>query len=259
MIDIYPLFDSHMHIIDSRFPLQENNGYLPPQFTCAQYRERMAGYQLQGGVVVSGSFQGFDQEYLTAALAELGDNFVGVTQLPVTVSDETILRLSEQGVRAVRFNLKRGGSEDVSQLPSMAQRVFDLAGWHVELYVDSKHLPELMPVLKTLPQVSIDHIGLSHLGLPDVIALVEGGAQVKATGFSRVDFNAMDALKTLYKANPSAVMFGTDLPSTRAPTPYSDNDFIKVCECFDEQAARNIFAHNAMAFYRVGDSEYSNN
>ena len=28
-----PVFDAHLHIVDPRFPLVENNGYLPDPFT----------------------------------------------------------------------------------------------------------------------------------------------------------------------------------------------------------------------------------
>ena len=88
MLNKYPLFDSHLHVIDNRFPLVPNNGYLPPEFTYQQYLTRMSAYQLCGGVVVSGSFQAFDQRYLIQALKNLGNSFVGVTQLPVSASDE---------------------------------------------------------------------------------------------------------------------------------------------------------------------------
>ena len=36
------VFDAHLHIIDPRFPLQENNGYLPPTFTVGDYERRVA-------------------------------------------------------------------------------------------------------------------------------------------------------------------------------------------------------------------------
>ena len=41
-LNCLPLFDSHFHIIDHRFPLTPNNGYLPGDLTCAEYRTRMA-------------------------------------------------------------------------------------------------------------------------------------------------------------------------------------------------------------------------
>tara|TARA_R110001592_G_C13123842_1_gene746011 strand:- start:133 stop:897 length:765 start_codon:yes stop_codon:yes gene_type:complete len=250
MLSEYPLFDSHMHIIDKRFPLVSNNGYLPPEFDCKEYLKRMSPYQLCGGVVVSGSFQAFDQRYLTETLKILGGSFVGVTQLPASVTDEEILKLNKQGVRAIRFNLKRGGSEEVAYLSSMAARVHEIANWHVELYVDSKEIQGLYSTLIGLPSVSIDHLGLSKTGFKLLMQLAEKGVKVKATGFSRVDFNITTALKSLYSANPASLMFGSDLPSTRAPIPYSNDDFILVAETLGADAAIKVFSENAIEFYK---------
>jgi predicted TIM-barrel fold metal-dependent hydrolase len=247
----FPLFDSHFHIIDSRFPLVPNNGYLPDELTCSNYLTQLSGYDLRGGAIVSGSFQAFDQSYLLNALHTLGPLFVGVTQLPATVTDQEILDLDGGGVRAVRFNLKRGGSEDVRHLEAMARRVFDLAGWHVELYVDSRELEGLFETLVSLPSVSIDHLGLAKEGFGTLLKLAERGVRVKATGFGRVDFDVATALRELYAANPQALMFGTDLPSTRAPRPYTDKDFLLVVETLGAEAARAVFYDNAAEFYRV--------
>lgn len=244
-----PVFDSHFHIIDRRFPLVPNDGYLPDDFTCSDYLKRTAGLTLAGGAVVSGSFQALDQDYLVDALATLGPGFVGVTQLPASVSDEEVLRLDRLGVRAVRFNVKRGGSERLEQLEWLATRVHRLAGWHVELYIDARDLPELKETLLRLPAVSIDHLGLSREGFPTLLALAEKGVRVKATGFGRVDFDVAWALKELAAANPEALMFGTDLPSTRAPRPYQDQDLITVVEALGEDLARKALAENALAFY----------
>ena len=68
----YKIFDSHLHIIDKQFPLLANNGYLPDEFTVEQYLQSTSDYQLQGGAIVSGSFQAFDQSYLVNALRRLG-------------------------------------------------------------------------------------------------------------------------------------------------------------------------------------------
>ena len=249
LLELGPVFDSHFHIIDSRFPLVPNQGYLPPEFSCADYLTRMKEYDVAGGAIVSGSFQVFDQNYLLAALAELGPGFVGVTQLPSAVSDAELLELDRAGVRAVRFNLKRGGSEGVDKLEWMARRVHELVKWHVELYVDSRDLPGLFETLVALPAVSIDHLGLSAGGFPVLLRLAERGVRVKATGFSRVDFNVTRALRDLYSANPAALMFGTDLPSTRAPRPYSDDDALLVVEALGKEGARQVLYENALAFY----------
>ena len=243
------IFDSHLHIIDSRFPLFENNGYLPPTFTVEDYLQATSHYELLGGAVVSGSFQKQDQSYLLNALPKLGKNFVGVTQLLHTAPDSEILSLNEAGITAVRFNLKRGGSEGISKLKSFAQRVHELAKWHIELYVDSKELDELGETLISLPKVSIDHLGLSKAGFKTLLNLADNGVYIKATGFGRIDFDPCNALKDLYSANPDCLMFGTDLPSTRAPRPFDDRDVQLISNSFDERIAEKILWRNALKFY----------
>jgi predicted TIM-barrel fold metal-dependent hydrolase len=208
-------------------------------------------YDLRGGAVISGSFQAFDQDYLVDALSRLGPGFVGVSQLPASVSDEELVELDIVGVRAVRFNLKRGGSEDIKYLDSMARRIHEQQGWHVELYADARDLQDLFEILVALPAVSIDHLGLSAAGLPTLLALAEKGVRVKASGFGRADFDVGKALKDLYAANPHALMFGTDLPSTRAAQPYTDRDFLFLIDTLGEEAARQVFYSNAIDFYRI--------
>ena len=250
-LERYPLFDCHFHIIDRHFPLTPNNGYLPDDLTCSDYLSQVSAYDLRGGAIVSGSFQAFDQTYLLDALNTLGSGFVGVTQLPVTVTDEEILELDKAGVRAVRFNLKRGGSEEGRHLDAMARRVHELANWHVELYLDSRELDGWFATLTALPAVSIDHLGLAREGFGTLLKLAEQGVRVKATGFGRVDFDVSTALKQLHAANPQALMFGTDLPSTRAPRPYCGDDFLLVADTLGDEAARALFYDNAAKFYRA--------
>jgi predicted TIM-barrel fold metal-dependent hydrolase len=245
------LFDSHLHIVDPRFPLVVNDGYTPPPFTCADYRARTAHYALAGGCVVSGSFQAFDQTYLVAALAELGPAFVGVTQLPADAPDAEILALAAAGVRGLRFNARRGGSASLDALERCAHRVHALAGWHVELYIDARDLPPIADLIGTLPAVSVDHLGLSATGLPGLLRLAERGVRVKATGFGRLDGDPAATMRELYAANPDCLMFGTDLPSTRASRPYRDEDLALVLRTFDGPRAAKVLRDNAAAFYRV--------
>ncbi len=250
MLNKFKLFDSHLHIINSQFPLVENNGYLPDEFTYHDYLDRTASYDICGGAIVSGSFQGYDQSYLISALEKLGNGFVGVTQLPHTVTDEEIINLDKLGIRAVRFNIKRSGPEELKHLTTMAHRIYDLAHWHVELYVDSKDLPDLYNTLINLPSVSIDHLGLSKQGLNTVKKLIGHNVKLKATGFGRVDFDVKAILPELNSINPSALMFGTDLPSTRALRKYEDKDFLLVIEALGEDGVDNIFSKNAIELYR---------
>ncbi len=151
------IFDAHLHIIAPGFELIPNHGYVPPWFTTADYVPIAQLLGITGGAVVSGSFQGYDQTYLREALLRLGPAFVGVTQLPRDVSDETILELAGCGVRAVRFNLRRGGSgergrdggDGAAGLRAGAVAHRDLcrragvgaAGAHAELFAADRHRP----------------------------------------------------------------------------------------------------------------------
>jgi predicted TIM-barrel fold metal-dependent hydrolase len=235
------IFDAHFHVIDVRFPLVPNEGYLPPEFTVDDYRARVAGLGVTGGAVVSGSFQAFDQTYLLDALARLGPAFVGVAQVPPSIADAEVLALAAAGVRAWRLNLFRGGELD----EQLAHRLHELAGWHVEVYTDD--VEALAPRLRELPRLVIDHLGMSRDGLPALLGLVEAGAWVKATGFGRVDHDVPAALRAIAAVNPSALMFGTDLPSTRAPRPFSDEDVDIVREAAGERA---LYANAADLYLR---------
>lgn len=157
------IFDAHFHIIDHAYPVVENNGFLPEQFGVPEYRARTESLGIVGGAVVSGSFQKFDQTYPVAALEQLGEGFVGVTQLPATVTDEDVVALSACGVRGIRFNVARGGSAS------------------------------------------------------------------------------------------AALMFGTDLPSTRAGRPFGDDDIDLLVAEVGEDDAEAVLRTNAERFDRVGD------
>jgi len=90
-------------------------------------------------------------------------------------------------------NCVTGGSEDLSQLDTFARRVYELVGWHSELYIDAKELPEIASTIEALPAISIDHLGLTEEGLPHLLKLVDKGVRVKATGFGRVELDVKQA------------------------------------------------------------------
>jgi len=132
---------------------------------------------------------------------------------------------------------------------SFARRVYDLVGWHSELYIDAKELPEIASTIEKLPAISIDHFGLSEEGLPHLLKLVDKGIHVKATGFGRVELNIENALKSMYGTNPDALMFGTDLPSTRVKRPFEYADGKLIQRLSDEQATDKILYTNALKWY----------
>ncbi len=246
------LFDCHFHIFDGRFALEPNHGYLPDEFSCEDYLARAQALGITGGAVVAASFQGTDPRWLLSALRRLGAAFVGVAQLAEDASDEQILHLARAGVRALRFNLRRGASRPIGEIVSTAHRVWELARWHVELYADAAELAPVLPQLLELPRLAIDHLGLTRSGLPTVLRLAANGVAVKASGFGRVDFDVGQALREIASANPDSLMFGTDLPSTRAPRAFAAGDIELVREALGEPLAEAALSGNARRFYGFG-------
>ncbi len=245
------IFDSHCHIIDHRFPIVANQGYSPPDFPLDAYLAQARPLGVVAGAVVSGSFQANDQTWLIDVLPKLGAGWVGVTQLPNDCPDAEIVRLDALGVRGVRFNLFRGQIDSVDDLVTMAKRVHAVAGWHSELYVDAAALRPHIGALSKLPQISIDHLGMTEAGVPVLLELVAAGCKVKATGFGRVKLDVPAALEAIARSNPRALVFGTDIPSTRAQRPFQPSDIDLVETVLGSELAGKAFWDNPVGLYRV--------
>jgi predicted TIM-barrel fold metal-dependent hydrolase len=245
------LFDSHCHIIDHRFPIVANQGYTPPHFPLEDYLAQAKPLGVVGGAVVSGSFQANDQSYLMDMLPKLGAGWVGVTQIPKDCPDAEIARLGKLGVRAVRFNVYRGRIDSVDDIVALATRCHSIAGWHSEIYADAAALAPHAGKLSRLPKFSIDHLGMNGEGLPVLLDLVAAGWKVKATGFGRVKMDVPKVLEAVAKKNPDALVFGTDIPSTRAAQPFQPSDIDLIERVLGQELAQKAFWDNPLALYRV--------
>lgn len=169
------IFEAHCHIIDRRFPIVPNQGYTPPNFTLDDYLAQVRPLGVSAGAIVSGSFHGFDQSYLRATLPRLGPRWVGVTQVPPDVPDAEIASLKAIGVHALRFNIFRGRIDTVDDIVALATRAHAVGGWHAEIYADAASLRPHVAKLSKLPQIVIDHLGMTAAGLPVVLDLVDAG------------------------------------------------------------------------------------
>lgn len=243
------IFDSHFHIINPKYPLFENNGYLPANFTIKNYQEATIEYGITGGAIVSGSFQKFDQKYLIDSLSTLGKDYFGVANIPIEMEQKDLDILNKSNIVAVRFNLKRGGSERIHNLVKLSNLLFDKYNWHTELYVDSKDLKDLHSILIEIPKFSIDHLGLSKEGISSLYYWAEKGVKIKATGFGRINFDPIPVMKKIYSINPNSLMFGTDLPSTRAKKPFTVKDIQLIKENFTIPEQERIFYTNSEELY----------
>ena len=245
------LFDSHCHLIDHRFPIVVNQGYTPPNFPLEDYLAMTKPLGVVAGAIVSGSFQANDQTYLMDILPKLGAGWVGVTQIPNDYPDAEIVKLGKLGVRALRFNVFRGRIDSVDDIVALATRAHAVAGWHSEIYTDAAALGPHVDRLSKLPQLSIDHLGMTEAGVPVLLDLVAAGCKVKASGFGRVKLDVPKTLEAVAKRNPNALVFGTDIPSTRAERPFQPSDIDLVERVLGPELAQKAFWDNPLALYRV--------
>lgn len=86
-------------------------------------------------------------------------------------------------------------------------------------------------------------------GFTNLLSLVDKGVRVKATGFGRIDFDDEEAIRTIYSTNPDALMFGTDLPSTRANRPFWYSDIELINNILEEEEAKKVLYKNALNWY----------
>jgi predicted TIM-barrel fold metal-dependent hydrolase len=245
------LFDSHCHIIDHRFPIVANQGYTPPHFPLEDYLARAKPLGVVAGAVVSGSFQAEDQTYLMDILPKLGPAWVGVTQIPNDYPDAEIAKLGKLGVRAVRFNVFRGRIDSVDDIVALATRAHSVAGWHSEIYADAAALAPHVDKLSKLPQLCVDHLGMTEAGVPALLDLVAAGCKVKATGFGRAKLDVPKTLEAVAKKSPNALVFGTDIPSTRAARPFEAADIDLIERVLGRELAQKAFWDNPLALYKV--------
>lgn len=86
--------------------------------------------------------------------------------------------------------------------------------------------------------------------LPGLLRLVARGTRVRATRFGALSHDIPATLREIASANPGALLFGTDLPGTRAPRVYEPRDLELVLEIAGKRA---IFT-NAAETYGLAQS-----
>ena len=92
---------------------------------------------------------------------------------------------------------------------------------------------------------------MTEKGLPVLLDLVDAGACVKATGFGRVNMNVPKMLEAVARRSPNALVFGTDLPSTRAKRPFDVRDITLIKDVLGKSLSDLVFWNNPRNLYRL--------
>ncbi|KAH7031520.1 uncharacterized protein B0I36DRAFT_363201 [Microdochium trichocladiopsis] len=203
-------WDSHMHVLDPRFPLSPQAVYTPSPTAPTRLQHANAfeaDVGLDNIVLVQPSIYGYDNSCLLDALQSLGpDRARGVvafedpalwaareglsacsssSSLSSTstgqMSSELLKEWHELGVRGVRINLQSHGQKDVSadDFRSLLRRYIEIVkpfGWVVQVYVaiDMVHILEpLVAEYKNGKDNQGVKLCIDHMGHPHLSQLAE--------------------------------------------------------------------------------------
>ncbi len=154
--------DTHMHIFEPGYTQRPGTNLPSIPGTTADYRKLRARLGITRTVIVQPAAFGNDNRCTLEAMKALTDDTHqtrGVAIVQPGDSDDEIARLTEAGIRGIRYHLLPYGGVSWDTLNTMAARVAP-HGWHVQLQMDGRELAGREAMLKALPcDIVIDHIG----------------------------------------------------------------------------------------------------
>ncbi|MBL0936823.1 MAG: amidohydrolase family protein [Rhizobiaceae bacterium] len=224
--------DCHMHIFEPRFPARKNTPYVAPVAPVAHYnkaiRERLG---LERAVVIQSVTHGADNSNLLAALAAFGDSARGVAVVEPDVGDAELQRLTDAGVRGIRFEMNNG-ILPLEALDAIAAKIAPF-GWHIDLQTDGRGLPDLVDRLLGLPcPVVLDHYGKFIDALPVDHPAVQAVLRLLGSGRGWVKLTAPYAgrhrrpapwpelvpiARAFLDVAPDRVVWGSEWPQSMLP------------------------------------------
>jgi D-galactarolactone isomerase len=233
--------DTHMHIYDSRYPTAGTAAFTPPDALVADYLKVRARLGIERTVVVQPSTYGTDNRCTLDAIAALGPSTRGVVVVDQSVSDAELDWMTKIGVRGIRFHMMEGGALPWDILETMAARLGQF-GWHVQLQLDGRTLPEREALLKRLPgTLVIDHVGkfmepvpADHPAFRVLLKLIENGrtyvklsAPYNWSKSGPPNYSDVGRLATaLAKAAPERMLWATNWPHPMPNTPIPDDAWV---------------------------------
>jgi predicted TIM-barrel fold metal-dependent hydrolase len=241
--------DAHAHVfgLADQFPYADDRSYTPPDAPLAKYLGILDAIGFARGVLVQGSAHGRDDSAMLDALERRPDRLRGVAVADENVARATLREWHWLGVRGLRFNhFFRGGQfyyrggVPLNAAETLAPVMKEL-GWHLQLWIDVKDLPETIPILKKIGlPVVIDHMGRTDAragtGTPGFKSLLravgEGWCWSKLSGAHRLSQRAPDYPdarpfhEALVNANPKALVWGGDWPHPRIEGEMLDADHL---------------------------------
>ncbi|MFL6792221.1 MAG: amidohydrolase family protein [Bradyrhizobium sp.] len=230
--------DTHAHVFGpaDRFPYAQDRSYTPPDAPLEKYLGMLDTIGFARGVLVQGSAHGRDNSAMLDALRRQPDRLRAVAVADESIAPAVLCEWNRLGIRALRFNhffrdgqLHYRGGVPLTAAEKLAPLMAEL-GWHLQLWIDVKDFPPMIPVLKSfgLPIV-IDHMGRTDARAGTktesfqslLRAVGEGWCWAKLSGAHRLSSQAPDYPdarpfhEALVRANPERLVWGGDWPHPR--------------------------------------------
>jgi D-galactarolactone isomerase len=260
--------DTHMHIYDRRYPLAPTAKIVHGDALVPEYEAVRKRLGIERTVVVQPTAYGIDNRCTLEAMAALGPGSRGIAVVNEGVSDAELDRLTQLGIRGIRFFMLPGGALSWDQLHPMADRVSTF-GWHVQLQLDGRELPEREETLKKLKgALVIDHVGkflepvpVDHPAFAVLRRLLDNGRTwVKLSAPYEVSksgppfFDDVGALaKILARQAPERVVWATNWPHPMKHGADKPDDGVLLDMLLDwvpdEAARRKVLVDNAARLY----------
>jgi predicted TIM-barrel fold metal-dependent hydrolase len=237
--------DCHCHVFGpaARFPYAEPRSYTPDDAPFEAYIAHLDRLGCARGVLVQPSAYGRDNAAMLDALARAPERLRGVAVGGAELTPATLKAWHAAGVRGLRANeFRRDGKPyyqngvGLKDIEPLYGAMADL-GWHLQLWIDARDLPELLPALARVPMpVVVDHMGrmehrhgTQHPGFQALKRGVgEGRLWSKVSGTYRLGATPPNYLEAkpfhdaLVAANPQNLVWGSDWPHPRPEGPVPD-------------------------------------
>ena len=237
--------DCHCHVFGpaARFPYAEPRSYTPDDAPLEAYLALLNRLGFDRGVLVQPSAYGRDNAAMLDALTHEPKRLRGVGVGGSELDRATLKAWHAAGVRGLRANeFRRDGKPyyqngvTLAELEPLLPLIAEL-GWHLQLWIDARDLPELGPRLARVPvPIVVDHMGrmehhrgINHPGFQALLRGVgDGRLWAKLSGIYRLGATPPDYLEAkpfhdaLVAANPANLVWGTDWPHPRPEGPLPD-------------------------------------
>ncbi len=235
--------DCHHHIYDAgRFPPKDPGPQFQPNGRVEEYKLLQRRIGTTRNVIVTPAAYVDQNDVTLDALKRIGPTARGVALLTTAVTDAELKRLTDGGVRGVRFSQNPPTvTSTFEMIEPLAKRVAAF-GWHVQIYMPADRIAAAEDLWNRFPTTLVfDHLG--HLPEPQGIAhpafgvirrlIDKGKTWVKISGAytdTKVGppsyADSTKVAQAYVKAAPERMVWGSDWPHPGLPFDNKPNDAI---------------------------------